>query len=195
MIDERTLIVFKPDVIQRQIVGELITRFERKGFKIVGMKMVHPTRELVGKHYEADEAYMTEVGEKTIAFAKERGEDVGDETALEIGQRVRLWNIEYLSCGPVIAAVVEGPNVIEGVRKIIGRSNPIVADVGTIRSDYTPDSYLLADIQGRTTRTMIHASDAPERASREISLWFDESEICKYETAIEKVLYDVGWSR
>lgn len=194
MTSERTLVIFKPDVIQRQIVGELLTRFERKGFKIVGMKMTQPTLELAGKHYTDDEAYLIEVGEKTKAFAKERGEETFDLSDYEVGALVRKWNMEYLSCGPVIAIVIEGPNVVEGVRKMIGKSNPILADVGTIRADYTPDSYLLANTQGRTSRTMVHASDSPENGKREIALWFNEDEIFSYETAIEKILFDIGWS-
>jgi len=194
MTKQRTLTVFKPDVIQRQIVGEILQRFERKGFKVVAMKMLVPSAELVGKHYSGDEAYLTDVGSKTIAFAKERGDNIPEGTPLELGQKIRQYNIDYLTCGPVIAMVLEGPNVIEAVRKIIGRSNPILADVGTIRSDYTTDSYFLADVQGRTTRTMFHASDSVEAANREIPLWFEVDEIVEYETAIEKILYDVGWS-
>lgn len=194
MIKEKTLVIFKPDVIQRQIVGELLTRFEKKGFKLVAMKMVHPSCELVGKHYADDTEYMREVGEKAIDSAKERGEEVKSEDPVEIGRQIRQWNIDYLSCGPVLAIVLEGASVIEGVRKTIGKTNPLLADVGTIRADYTPDSYLLADMQGRTTRTLVHASDSPESAEREIKLWFKKTEIYEYETAIEKILYDVAWS-
>jgi nucleoside-diphosphate kinase len=77
---------------------------------------------------------------------------------------------------------------------MLGSTNPRTADIGTIRSDYTPDSYLLADMQGRTTRTMIHASDSTENAEKEISLWFDEEELFEYDTAIENILFDTGWS-
>lgn len=192
---ERTLIILKPDVIQRQIIGEILTRFERKGLKVVAMKLVTPSRELVSKHYSDDKAYLEEVGNKGIVSAKERGEDLGDLTALEIGARVRMWNVEYLSCGPVLAVVLEGAHVIASVRKLIGKSNPVDADVGTIRADFTPDSFLLSNAQGRTTRTMIHASDSVENANREIALWFSKDEILSYETAIEKILYDAGWGK
>lgn len=191
---ERTLVVFKPDVVQRQIVGEIIQRFERKGFKIIGMKMAHPSKDFISKHYIDDDEYNRGVGEKAIKAAKERGEKV-DESPIEIGRRIRNWNMNYLSCGPVIAVVFEGSHVIEGVRKMLGSTNPRTADVGTIRSDYTPDSYILADMQGRTTRTMVHASDCEESAKREILLWFDKDELFDYETAIEKILYDAGWSK
>lgn len=195
MIAEKSLVVFKPDVIQRQIVGELLTRFERKGFKVVAMKMIKPSKELVGKHYSDNEDYLRGVGDNAITSARERGETMQDISALDFGKMVRNWNIEYLSCGPVVAMVFEGAHVIEGVRKILGSTNPIRADIGSIRADYTPDSYLLADAQGRTARTLVHASDSPEEAEREIKLWFSKDEIFTYETAIEKILYDTGWTK
>lgn len=191
---ERTLVIFKPDVIQRQIMGEIIERFERKGFKIVGMKMIWPTAELIGKHYEDNQEYFKEVGDKTIKSARERGEKLFSNDPIEIGRRIRQWNMLYMSCGPVFAIVLEGPHIIEAVRKMLGSTNPLNADIGTIRSDYSPDSYFLANLQGRTTRTMVHASDSIESANREIPLWFKKSELYDYETAIEKVLFDVGWS-
>lgn len=193
-IEERTLVIFKPDVIQRQIVGELISKFERKGFKIAGMKLVWPSEELVGNHYVEDEAYLKEVGEKALSNALTRGEVLKETDPVKIGAKIRMWNIDYLSCGPVLAIVLQGPTIVEAVRKIVGSSNPQNADMGTIRADYTPDSFLLADEQGRTTRTLIHASDSVENAKREIGLWFKDSELYNYETAIEKVLFDAGWS-
>ena len=192
---ERTLVILKPDVIQRQIVGEILARFEKKGFKIVGMKMVWPSKELVGKHYIDKDEYHKSVGEKTIKSAQDRGEDITGWDALEIGRKVRRYNIEYLSCGPVVAFVLEGNSVIEGVRKFLGSTNPQNSDIGTIRGDFSPDSYFLADLQGRATRTLLHASDSVESAEREIPLWFKKEELYEYTTAVEYVLYDAGWSK
>ena len=192
---ERTLLIFKPDVIQRQMVGEILSRFERKGFKIVGMRMVWPSEELMAEHYIDDDEYNKGVGESAKKGALSRGEDVAGWDSLEIGKRIRLRNVEYLSCGPVIAMVLEGNCVIEGVRRLLGKSNPRTSDVGTIRADYSPDSYFLADLDGRATRTIIHASDCIESAEREIPLWFKEDEMYDYKTAIEHVLYDAGWSK
>lgn len=191
---ERTLVVLKPDVIQRQIIGEVLQRFERKGYKIIGMKMMHVSKELVGEHYIDDNEYHIGIGKKAIEAAKARGEEL-EIDPIKVGKQIRQWNMNYLSCGPVVAMVFEGSLVIEGVRKILGKTNPRQADVGTIRSDYTPDSYVLSDMQGRTTRTMIHASDSKESADREIPLWFNEDELFDYETAVEKILYDAGWSK
>jgi nucleoside-diphosphate kinase len=191
---EKSLLVFKPDVVQRQIVGQLIDRFERKGYKIVGMKMLIPSTELVGKHYEDEEAYLIETGEKAKKGAIARGEDISQWDSLARGKWIRESNINYLTCGPVIAIVLQGFGVIAGVRKMLGSTSPADGDVGTIRADYSLDCFALADEQGRVTRTMIHASDSVENAEREIGLWFNATEISEYETANEKIFYDSGWS-
>ena len=191
---ERTLLIFKPDVVQRQIIGELITRFERKGIKIVGMKMVLPTANQVGDHYIDDEKYLTEVGDKAKKGAEARGEDISNWNSLTMGKQIRQWNIDYLTCGPVLAVVMEGFGVITGVRKMLGATSPADGDVGTIRMDYSLDCYALANEQARSTRSMIHASDSVESAEREIPLWFQPNEIVEYETAAEKIFYDAGWS-
>jgi nucleoside-diphosphate kinase len=104
---------------------------------------------------------------------------------------IRQRNIDYLTSGPIIAMVLEGFGVIKGVRKVLGNTSPAAGDVGTIRDDYSLDTYQLADVVARSTRTMIHASDSVENANREISIWFDENEICNnYETAAEKIFYE-----
>ncbi len=193
MHKQKTLVLFKPDVIQRQIMGELLTRFERKGFKIVGMKMVLPTRKLAGEHYQASEEQLMGMGNKTITVAKERGETLTENDPMKIGMRIRDWNMDYLVAGPVLAIVLQGPHIIEFVRKMVGVTSPLMADIGTIRADYSPDSIPLANWQERTTRNMIHASDSVESANREIELWFKKSEMFEYETAIEKVLFDNSW--
>ena len=191
---EKSLVVFKPDILQRQIVGEIIGRFERKGFKIVAMKMLIPSRELVGKHYEDMKEYLVETGEKAKKGAVARGEDVSNWDSLARGQWIRESNINYLTCGPVLAMVLQVFGVVTGVRKMLGSTSPADGDVGTIRADFSLDSFALADEQGRVTRSMVHASDSVENAEREIGLWFNATEISEYETAAEKIFYDVGWT-
>jgi nucleoside-diphosphate kinase len=191
---ERTLILIKPDVIQRQIFGEVLSRFERKGFKIIGMKMLNATKEQVAEHYTDEEGYLIEVGEKAKKGAIARGEDVSDWNSLERGKIIREHNVVYLTCGPIIAMVLEGHGVISGVRKILGSTSPAAGDVGTIRDDYSFDTFALADYVSRATRTMLHASDSVENAKREIKIWFEENELCSnYETVAEKIFYDEGW--
>jgi nucleoside-diphosphate kinase len=191
---ERTLLLVKPDVIQRQIVGEILSRFERKGFKIVGMKMLNATKEQVGEHYTDEEGYLIETGEKAKKGAIARGEDVSNWNSLERGKIIRKNNIVYLTCGPIIAMVLEAHGVISGVRKLLGSTSPAEGDVGTIRDDYSYDTFALADYVSRATRTMFHASDSVENAEREIKIWFKESELCSdYETVAEKIFFDFGW--
>lgn len=191
---ERTLMLIKPDVIQRQIVGEILSRFERKGFKIIAMKMLNATKEQMAEHYTDDPAYLIETGEKAKKGAQMRGEDTSDWNSLERGKIIRRNNINYLTCGPIIAMVLEGHSVISAVRKVLGSTSPGEGDVGTIRDDYSFDTYALADYVSRATRTMVHASDSVENANREMKIWFDESELCSdYETVADKIFYDSGW--
>lgn len=191
---ERTLILVKPDVIQRQIVGEILSRFERKGFKIVGMKMVNASKEQIQDHYTDEESYLIETGEKAKKGAIARGEDVSNWNSLEKGKIIRKNNVVYLTCGPIIAMVLEGHGVVSGVRKVLGSTSPADGDVGTIRDDYSFDTYALADYVSRATRTMLHASDSPENAEREIKIWFKENELCNnYETVAEKIFFDSSW--
>ncbi len=194
LAEERTLILIKPDVLQRQIVGEILTRFERKGFKIVAMKMLNATKEQAGDHYIDDVEYLIGTQEKAKNEAIARGDDMTNWDSLKRGRLIRQKNIAYLTCGPIMAIVLEGPGVITGVRRLLGSSNPSASDVGTIRADYSIDSYDLADIVSRSTRTMLHASDSVESAEREIKIWFSKEEICNnYETVAEKIFYDSGW--
>lgn len=196
MAQERTLVLIKPDVLQRQLVGEILSRFERKGVKLTAMKMLNATREQVGEHYIDDEAYLIETGEKARKGAIARGEDVTGWNSLEQGKKVRQRNINYLTCGPIIAIVFEGFGVISQVRKILGSASPADGDIGTIRDDYSLDTYALADYIDRSTMTMLHASDSVENAERELKIWFKESEICNnYETGVEKIFYDAEWSK
>lgn len=194
LAEEKSLLLLKPDVLQRQIVGEILSRFERKGFKIVAMKMLNATKEQVGEHYIDDDAYSIETGEKAKKGAILRGQDVSDWNSLEWGRTIRKRNIAYLTAGPIIAMVLEGNGVIAGVRKILGSTSPADGDVGTIRDDYSFDNYALADVVSRATRTMLHASDSPESAERETKIWFSKNEICSnYETVAEKIFFDAGW--
>lgn len=189
---EQTLVIIKPDGVQRGLVGEILGRFEKAGLKIVAMKMVWPEKELVGKHYTGDEKYNTEVGEKALKNAKDHGETI-DGTPLEIGLRIREMNIRYLSTGPVLAMVLEGNTAIQSVRNIIGGTNPLTADIGTIRGDFTIDDFAQADAETRAVRNLMHASSEPEEAEREVVLWFTKDEISEYQTVMDKVLHDPSW--
>ena len=189
---ERTLAIIKPDGIQRGLVGEIVGLFEKAGLKIVGMKLVWPDKKLVGEHYADDEDYLTGVGEKALVNAKEKGVEM-KETALEIGQRVRESNIRYISTGPVLAFVLEGNTAVQSVRNMIGGTNPLTADIGTIRGDLTIDDFMQSDAESRSVRNLMHASGDVDEANREIPLWFEKSELFEYQTVMDKVLHDPSW--
>lgn len=193
IISERSLVIIKPDGVVRQITGDIITRFERKGLKIVALKMVHPTKQQVEKHYELDEEWLESSGARTLEGYKEQGFDTDGVTAREIGLNTRRKLMNYLGAGPVVALVLEGAHVIEIVRRLRGSTSPLQSEAGTIGFDYSLESYQLADAGDWAIRNILHGSDSRDSANREIPIWFNESEMMSYETAIERVIYTDDW--
>jgi nucleoside-diphosphate kinase len=192
-LHERSLVLLKPDTIQRGLIGEIISRFEKKGLKITAMKMVWPTKELAAKHYDQPESAMKVLGERTLeSFAKE-GKKHWTDDPMAIARQIQEWLVGYLAAGPVVAMIIEGAHAVAHVRKIRGATNPLAADMGTITADYTVDSYFISDLQVRAIRNLVHASGSVEEAENEIKIWFKESEIHDYELAIEKILYSKDW--
>ena len=194
MAIERTLGIVKPDGVQRGLIGEIVGRFERAGLKIVGMKLTLASSELVGEHYADDEEYLQGVGEKALEGARDKGIEM-KETALEIGQRVRESNIRYISTGPVLVFVLEGNTAVQTVRNMVGGTNPLSADIGTIRGDLTIDDFTVSDSEGRSVRNLMHASGDVDEAEREIKLWFTDDELFEYQTVMDKVLHDPNWDK
>ncbi len=160
---EQTLIIFKPDAVQRGIVGEILTRFERVGLKIVAMKMIVPTREQFYDHYETIGQVKTRRGENTLKVV-----------------------LDFMMEGPVVAGVLEGVEAIAVTRKLIGSTEPKSAVAGSIRGDYCHISYGRADVTGKGVPNLIHASESAEDAEKEIGHWFSDSEIFEYKTLHEK---------
>jgi nucleoside-diphosphate kinase len=189
---ERTLVALKPDAVQRGLVGEIISRFERKGLKIVAMKMVWPTKKQAMDHYFWSDEEKEASGNRTIEAHKAQGLKI-TKTAKEYAEDVQRRLYSYLCTGPIIAMVVEGAHAIEHVRKVVGHGNPLSADVGSIRADLTIDSYIVADEVDRATRNLIHASGNLSEAEREIKVWFKENDMVDYDLAIEKILYNKDW--
>ena len=161
--EERTLIIFKPDAVQRGLVGEILSRFEKAGFKIVGGKMLKPNHEQYYHHYET-------IG-KMISRHNQKIFDI---------------TLEMMSEGPVIAYVLEGIDVVTFVRKMVGSTESKSALPGTIRGDYSHMSYAHADKEEIGLPNLIHASGDPEEAKAEIAHWFSQDELFEYETAYEK---------
>lgn len=185
---ERTLVVLKPDAVQRSLIGEILTRFERTGLKIIGLKLVHATKDVAGEHYADDEEWLKSVGAKAKKAYESKGVK-NTETELEIGQRIRQQLMDFISMSPSVAVVIEGHGAIEKVRTIVGATAPMNALPGTIRGDYAFDSYGLADVSGRPLQNLIHASDSPDNAAREIKVWFSDDELLPYQRVDEALIY------
>ena len=160
---QRTLIIFKPDAVQRGIVGEILSRFERVGLKIVGAKMVNPDKDQYYTHYEGISKMISRRGQKTF--------DV---------------TLKFMTSGPVIAMVLEGVEAVPQVRKMVGSTEPMAADMGTIRGDYAHISFGYADAHDEAVPNLIHASGNPEEDEAEVSYWFKPEEIQTYKTLAEK---------
>lgn len=148
---ERTYLMVKPDGVQRNLVGEIISRFEKRGFKIVGLKMLQISRATAEKHYgeHADKPFFKGL-------------------------------VDFITSGPVVAMVLEGKGVINAAREMMGATNPLKAAPGTIRGTYGID----------TGRNVIHGSDSPESAEREIALFFKEDELFTYSRDVDRWIYE-----
>ncbi len=191
---ERTTVLLKPDTVGRGLVGEVISRFEKMGLKIVAMKMVWVDEDMGGKHYPRErEEFLRGMGEKTLKtyeeYGKDAGEELGTKDPLEIGKMVQSWNVEFLKSGPIVALLLEGHNAIDNVRQMVGSTIPTFAPPGTIRGDYSTDSPILANQRKRAMKNLIHASGNKEEAQYEEELWFHEDEIFHYTRAEEDTMF------
>ena len=189
---ERTFVLIKPDGLQRTLVGEILRRYERLGLKLVGLKFLVPTKEHIEKHYTLHPGWKKAVGEKSIESYIKKGKKPPSDNPLVVGEQVIERLKRYLSSGPSIAMVWQGAHAVELVRKITGGTEPLTSDVGTIRGDFTIDSYEVSDIDGRSIRNLIHASGNTHDAQKEIALWFKEEELINYRLVQEEILYDVN---
>ncbi len=194
MKNERTLVIIKPDGVQRSLIGEIIKRYERVGLKLIAMKMLIADEEMATKHYYevGGDEWIEEVGRKAAAAYEKKGMKSPYKTYKDNGWAVLKANAKYLSAGPVVAMIWQGAGAVESVRKVTGATAPLLADVGTIRGDFTLDSYALADTDQRSVRNLIHASGTVEEAKKEIAFWFNDEEILQYNHIQEKILYDVN---
>lgn len=148
---QKSFVMMKPDAVQRRLMGKILSRFEEKGLQIVAVKLMQIDEDLAKTHY---------------------GEHADKPFFGSL--------IEYITSSPSLAMVIEGEEAISTIRKLVGATNPLEADLGTIRGDFTMD----------TGRNIIHASDSPDSAEREINLFFNEDEICDYEIVDNKLIYE-----
>jgi len=187
---ERTFVIIKHDGVQRSLIGEIIKRIERTGLKIVAMKMFIPDRERATKHYGKDDAWCESKGARTVENMIKEGKTPA-KTALEYGRDIVDALLKYITLGPVVAMVIEGNQAVGIVKKLVGGTEPLTSDVGTIRGDLTIDSYDAAN-PDRAVRNLIHCTDKPEEAVGEINIWFKPEEVINYRLVQEQILYDVN---
>ncbi len=190
--DEQTLVIIKPDGIQRSLIGEVIKRYERVGLKLSALKMMVPSAEKIEQHYTLDPTWRQKTGEKTIKGYHDKGLVPPITDPLKVTEALLSKLTYYMSSGPIILMVWEGAHAVAIVRKITGGTEPLTSDVGTIRGDFVLDSYQTSDLDKRSVRNIVHASGSVEEAHNEINHWFDASELINYRLIQEEILYDVN---
>jgi nucleoside-diphosphate kinase len=188
---ERSLVILKPDSVQRALIGEIIGRIERTGLKLSAFKFLVPSEDQCWTHYNKNDEWFEKKGMRVVEDRKGHGLAIEKE-AKEYGKDIIRTNVRYFTSGPVLALVVEGNQAVAVVKKLVGGTEPTTSDVGTIRGDLTIDSYSLAALDDRAVRNLVHCSDSPEEAEREIPIWFSEQDIIKYRLVQEQILYDVN---
>lgn len=173
---EKTFVLIKPDGVEKGLIGEIISRFERAGLKIEALKMTQATPEIVANLYSDKEDWLRSVGNKMLQTFQKYDIDIVDELgtddAIKLGKMVRKWLSNYITSGRVVAMILSGNRAVEATRKLVGDTNPLFAQPGTIRGDFSTDSADFAGRSGRAIHNVVHASGTPEEAEYEISLWF-----------------------
>ena len=191
--EERTVLIVKPDGVKRGLVGEIISRIEKRGLKIIALQMVWATREQVDGHYPKDPAWIKRLGEKSINTYKEHDmepkAELGTEDPDKIGEMVRSWLIDFLTSGPIVKMVVKGIRAVDMVRKIAGPTMPTAADMGTIRGDFSVDDAAAANRGKRAVHNIIHASENAQEAEHEIKFWFAPEGVHDYKRAEEDIMF------
>lgn len=182
--EEKTFVLIKPDGVRKGLVGEIVKRFEQRGMKVVAVEMFQASKAEMDKHYPHDEKWVRRLGEKTMATYAKYGHDIkkdfGTSDLNRVGKMVRGWLIEFMSSAPMVKMVVQGVHAVDMVRKIVGPTMPYLADMGTIRGDFSADSPLAANIEHRPVYNLVHASETAEEAKHEINHWFGKKTIFKY---------------
>lgn len=190
---EQTLVLVKPDGVKRGLIGEITKRIERRGLKIVALKMLQVERGHLEEHFPKSDEWIGRLGDKGLNtfndYKLDPKEHLGTSDRMEIGRRVKESLFEYMTSGPIVALVVEGMHAIDMVRKLAGHTLPFKAEMGTLRGDYSVDSPAIANVEGRAIHNIMHASETPEEAKNEINLWFKPGEIYSYKRAEEDVMF------
>lgn len=182
--EERTYVMIKPDGVRKGLIGEVLKRFEQRDLKIVALEMSQPLFDQMDNHYPKKEEWITRLGEKTKSTYEKYGFDLvadfGTDDTSKIGPEVRKWLIDFMMSAPVVKIVVQGLHAVDIVRKIAGPTMPYLAEVGTIRGDFSIDSPVLANKEKRCVTNIVHCSETQEEAEHEIKHWFGEGKTFDY---------------
>jgi len=182
--EEKTYLMIKPDGVRKGLIGEVIKRIEQRDMKIVALEMFQPTVEQIDSHYSKDEKWISRLGDKSLATYAKYNMDVvkelGTTDPLAIGKMVRQWLVDYMVSAPLVRMVIQGVHAVDMVRKIVGPTMPYLAEMGTIRGDFSADSPAIANSEKRSVMNLVHASETPEEAAHEIEYWFGQSPIFSY---------------
>ncbi len=185
---EKTLVIFKPDVIARGLTGEILSRFERVGLKLVAMKLINADPLIAKEHYKKDDEWLLRKGKEIMQSLK----ITSSEDPKKYGQTILDSLSKDIQLYPVVAFVLEGHKAVSLVKKMVGPTNPEMAPPGTIRGDYSQDTYLLANTHNRPVVNLVHCTDDPKEADREINLWFTKKEIVEWVKPDEQLLFKRG---
>jgi len=182
--EEKTFVLIKPDGVRKGLVGEIIKRLEQRDLKVIALDMFQATRDEMDNHYPKDEKWMMRIGEKTTGTYNKYGYDItkdfGTTDLLTIGKEVRNWLVDFMTSAPMVKMVVQGVHAVDMVRKIVGPTMPYLAEMGTIRGDYSADSAISANMERRAVYNLVHASETPEEAKHEIEHWFGAQNVFTY---------------
>lgn len=191
-IQEKSLVIIKPDGVQRSLIGEIIKRFEQVGLKLIALKFEIPTKEKTKQHYTIDPSWIEKAGEKSLQSYIKQGVDVSSLKSIDLGIKILEKLQKYMSSGPVVVMVWQGAHAVDVIRKLVGGTEPRTSDVGTIRGDFVHDSYEISNIENRSVRNVVHASGTIEEAEKEIQIWFTPEQVISYRLVAEEILYDVN---
>jgi nucleoside-diphosphate kinase len=177
-MDERTLVIVKPDGVRRGLTGRILAQFEEVGLRLVRLELRSATPDLIQQHYPSDDGWLATVGGKTITDYERAGrqleDDFGTADPVAIGRAIKHWLIDYLTEGSVVAMILAGNDAVTVVRKLCGHTIPVSADPASIRGRFSADSAAAANAEKRPVNNLVHASGTAAEATSEIALWFPE---------------------
>jgi len=191
--EEKTVVLIKPDGVKRGLIGEITSRIERRGLKVIALEMIWATKQQMDDHYPKDEKWISRLGEKTKATYEKYGynakKELGTDDNMKIGKTIRGWLIDYVTSGPMVKMIVKGIHAVDMIRKLTGDTLPALSEMGTIRGDFSVDSSIAANRGKRAVHNIIHASETLEEAAHEIEFWFAPEEIHDYKRAEEDIMF------